>query len=432
MKQISYAHYIMGGCCALLIAMLAACSDGTKSDDPGNTIKHTVSFELGYETSKTPPAQKTVDAGKAVGSLPTPVRPTYDFTGWKDASGKAYTGATIINGDVTLTAQWHFEPGTANPIFRNLFTADPAPLVVDDVVYIVCGNDDLPPGASGDYRIKQWLMYSTTDMKTFKYEGEILQSESFRFGQPNSAWASQIIQGLDGKFYFYVTVLSSLGGYEQVIGVAVADEVTGPYEPQYNPVVRASWTSGDAQVNTQNIDPTVLIDDDGKAYLMWGQSPVYAELNDDMISIKRPIKKWPPTAENPEGWKSPDTYDEGPYLFKRGGYYYMFYPSGIAQVRYERISYSMAPSFNGPWTDGVRITDGGGCFTIHPGVLDFKGQTYLFYHGQDLSLEFDGVTWNGGTGRRSVAVDYLYFNEDGTITPFDLTDAGISVPPKDE
>ncbi|MDR2953072.1 MAG: family 43 glycosylhydrolase [Treponema sp.] len=423
------------------VLLFAACSDDTKSDEPEDTTKYTVSFALGYTTTRNPPASMTVAAGKAAGTLPTPVRPTWDFTGWKDESDKRYTRDTVINGDVALTAQWEFTPGTDNPIFRDYFTADPAPFVVDDVVYIVCGNDVLPPTAPNNeyYRMKQWLMYSTTDMKTFKYENVILKSEDFSFGRANSAWASQIIQGLDGRFYFYVTVDASGG---KAIGVAVAETVTGPYVPERTPVVTRSQQLADTGVqgrnNDLNIDPTALIDDDGKAYLMWGQMPFYAELNEDMISIKGKIKLWPPGVENHAEWKSEDTYDEGPYLYKRGDWYYMFYPSGIAEAGYERISYSMAPSFNGPWTEGVRITggapgfSGGYCYTIHPGILEFKGQAYLFYHNARLSLEVDGATWNGATGRRSVAVDYLYFNEDGTIPFVTLSNDGISLPPVDQ
>jgi len=433
----------------LVIALaFTACGDNTESC--------TITFEMGYTTKNAPPKPVTVKKGGRP-SLPTPNRPAYDFTGWVDENGKAVNNDTVIDNDIVLTAQWHFTPGDANPIIRNYFTADPAPFVEDGVVYLVVGNDDLPPSSTAYYQIKQWLMYYSTDMKTFKLVengkgGVILKSEDFKFGNPNTAWASQIIKGLDDRFYFYVTVEGSQG---QTVGVAIADDVTGPYEAQPNPVVTATMTSQDAKVSTQNIDPTVLIDDDGTAYLMWGQSPLIAELNEDMTSIKRPIRRWagyarststpdpdpdnPFSAENPDGWKSEDTYAEGPYLFKRGKWYYMFYPGGLQETnnKCERISYSMAPSIHGPWTDGKVITDGapgfggGYCYTIHPGVVEFKGQAYMFYHNSKLSLEVNGQTWNGADGRRSVCVDYLYFNDDGkpSVT---LSEEGLSLPPVDE
>jgi hypothetical protein len=55
----------------------------------------------------------------------------------------------------------------------------------------------------------------------------------------------------------------------------------------------------------------------------------------------------------------------------------------------------------------------GGSFTNHPGVVDYKGKTYLFYH--------NGALPGGGGFTRSVCVDELKFNADGSITAFDMT-----------
>jgi beta-xylosidase len=425
---------------AAAVALFAACSDDTASEGT-----YTVSFNLGYETSKTPPASKKVEAGKSAGTLPKPVRLAWNFTGWKDvSSGKAYTKDSIINGDITLTAQWHFEPGPVNPIVTDMFTADPAAFLDDDgTAYIVCGEDRLPPDhvPSEYYRMPRWHMYSTTDMKEFKYEGKILDSNSFSFGQPNSAWASQAIKGLDGKYYFYGTVLFNGGGYEQVICVAVADNPTGPYEPVNTPLVRNSWVVADTGYSgNDNIDPTVFIDDDGSAYLSWGQrQPRIAKLKENMIEIERPIKLvFPPE------WKTEDRFEEGPFLYKRNGIYYMIYASMHVENGSpvaETTSYATAPTINGPWTDGVTITGyapgvngEGNTYTIHPAAFDFNGITYFFYHNGALVLTMeDGSEWQGGEGRRSLCVDYMYFNQDGTIPFIDVRNfAGISVPPRDE
>jgi beta-xylosidase len=434
---------------AAAVALFAACSDGTKSDDPDdpdgpdNTIKYTITFKLGYETSKSPPASKKVEAGKAAGTLPNPIRGAWDFTGWKDASDTPYTKDTIINGDVTLIAQWDFVPGPTNPFITDRFTADPAAFIDDDgTVYLVCGEDQLPPNAPSNeyFRIVGWHMYSTTDMKTFKYENFLLRSDDFSFGTTNSAWASQIIKGLDGKYYFYVTVHYNGGGYEDVIGVAVAENPTGPYVPVQTPLVRHSWVQQDTGYErSDNIDPTVLIDDDGTAYLVWGQlQPRIAKLKENMTEIERPIKLLFP----PE-WKTEDRCEEGPFLYKRNGIYYMIYASmrlnsSNGNAVAETISYSMAPSLDGPWTDGVVISDTApNSYTIHPAVIEFNGQAYIFYHNGNLRIPDPvggtGQIWTGATGRRSLCVDYLYFNEDGTIKFVDVrSDKGLSEPPVDE
>jgi hypothetical protein len=381
---------------------------------------------------QTPPISIIIKAGNSAGSAfpGNPTRPTWDFTGWRDEHGIMFTRNTVINNDITLTASWNFTSGTPNPIIRDRFTADPAALVDGDTVYIFVGHDNLPPSAPTTeyFRIPHWLLYSSQDMKTFNYEGVVLKSEDFSFGTANTAWASQAIRGLDNKYYFYVTVNGSQG---QTIGVAVADHITGPYIPVQTPIVTNSMVNADTGINTNdNIDPTVFIDDDGSAYLMWGQNPPrMAKLKSNMTEIERPVKR-----VTQDGWRSQDVYVEGPFLYKRDNFYYLMYASGWPNNA-ETISYAMADNINGPWTNGVRLTGnassagGGYSYTIHPAAIDFKGQAYLFYHNAMLTLEVDGVTWAGGGGRRSIAVDYLYYNEDGTIQPFEVTNTGLSIPP---
>jgi len=347
-----------------------------------------------------------------------------------------------------------FVPGPTNPFITDRFTADPAAFLDDDgTVYIICGNDVLPPGfESENFRISQWLIYSTKDMKTFEFENVLMKSDDFTYGQANSAWASQAIRGLDGRYYFYGTVMWNGGGYEQVISVAMANEPKGPWaQAGTSPLVRNTMVSQDTGNSETNIDPTVLIDDDDTAWLVWSQRrPRIAKLRDNMIAIERPIKLL-----FPADWTSQDRYEEGPFLYKRNGIYYMIYASMRVNERGEEIaetiSYSMAkedpnnPGLewligkSGVWSNGVPITgsapglDGqGNSYTIHPAVLDFKGQTYLFYHNAALKVtQEDGSVWGGTTGRRSLCVDYLYFNADGTIQFVDVRNpAGLSVPPK--
>jgi len=334
-----------------------------------------------------------------------------------------------------------FVPGPANPFITDKFTADPAAFLdYDGTAYIVCGEDTLPPDAieTEYYRISRWHIYSTKDMKNFKYENVLMRSEDFTYGRVNSAWASQAIMGLDGRYYFYGTVEDNRGN-GQVISVAVADSPTGPYKQVgKDPLVTSRMVSTDLKKSHENIDPTVFIDDDGTAWLAWGQNnPCIAQLDDNMKEIIRPIRFLFPEDGT---WKSQDRYTEGPFLYKRNGWYYMVYASFRVSENAETISYSMARSLEGPWSDGVPITDcapgldgQGNSYTIHPAVFDFKGQTYLFYHNAALRLTMeDGSVWEGATGRRSLCVDYLYFNADGTIQPVDVRNsAGLSAPPKE-
>ena len=78
----------------------------------------------------------------------------------------------------------------------------------------------------------------------------------------------------------------------------------------------------------------------------------------------------------------------------------------------ENIAYATASGMEGPWTYRGELTGmAENSFTIHPAIVEFKGKWYLFYHNAALTL--DGRA--GAIGRRSVCVDELHYNEDGTM-----------------
>jgi len=89
----------------------------------------------------------------------------------------------------------------------------------------------------------------------------------------------------------------------------------------------------------------------------------------------------------------------------------------------------LRPAPRGPWTYQGELTgQTRNSYTIHPGIIDdFKGQSYLFYHNGELTLP-DGQAGNGN--RRSVTIDYLYYDADGRMWPVTQTAAGISTPPR--
>ena len=124
---------------------------------------------------------------------------------------------------------------------------------------------------------------------------------------------------------------------------------------------------------------------------------------------------------------TPPHFEEGPWLHKRGSLYYLTYASlDRTQHRDEKVSYSTAPSIRGPWTYRGELTGSGKySFTIHPGIVQFKGDWYLFLHNAALTIGDQ----NGSIGRRAVTVEHLRYNADGTMKPVVQTDAGVSVPP---
>lgn len=298
-----------------------------------------------------------------------------------------------------------------NPLFTDRFTADPAFTVVGNTVYAYVGEDCAGPG--GWFNMPHWLCYSSTDMKHWKAHGPVLKSEGFAYAAPNSAWAAQMVEE-GGKYYFYVTV-DCKDKREHAIDVAVSDSPTGPFIPARKdgtPLITDGMTR-DSHRRNADIDPTVLIDDDGTPWLAWGNGDCYmVKLKKNMIELDGEIRKVPLR-----------NYSEGPWLFKRGKLYYNVYASDAPGVQPEQIAYSTAPSIEGPWTyRGFVSTSANHGFTIHPSVIQFKGKWYYIYH--DGSYNLDGAP--GGDCRRSVCAEYLHFNSDGTIKFVPLTQEGIS------
>jgi len=294
-----------------------------------------------------------------------------------------------------------------NPIIQTNFTADPAPMVYNDKLYLYTSHDE---DESTWFTMNDWRLYTTEDMVNWTDHGAVLAYNDFDWAKQN-AWAPQTIER-DGKFYMYVPITSREG--KNGIGVAVADSPYGPFrDPLGKPLISNS---------NADIDPTVFIDDDGQAYLFWG-NPVcyYVKLNEDMISQEGEITQIPNTIgafgkrEGKEDSRRPTNYEEGPWLYKRNELYYLFFAAGPLP---EHIGYSTSKKITGPYNyQGVVMPREGGAFTNHPGIVDFKGNTYFFYHNAALP---------GGSGfTRSVAVEQMSFNQDGSIKQMEMTD-GIS------
>lgn len=294
-----------------------------------------------------------------------------------------------------------------NPIIQTMYTADPAPMVYNGKLYLYTSHDE---DNSSWFVMNNWKLYTTTDMVNWTDHGIVLSYSDFSWAK-GDAWAAQCIER-DGKFYMYVPVIAKENN-RPAIGVAVADS---PYGPFYDPLGKPL-----AQTGHGDIDPSVFIDDDGQAYLYWGNpNCYYVELNEDMISFKNEIVHIPMTEEafgKREGnvKDRPTLYEEAPWLYKRNDLYYLLWAGGPIP---EHLGYSTSKSPQGPWKNqGVLMPTEGKSFTNHPGIIDYKGKTYLFYHNGALP---------GGHGfNRSVCVDEVKFNKDGTIQPMKMT-SGIS------
>jgi arabinoxylan arabinofuranohydrolase len=438
----------------------------------------------------------------------------------------------------------HFTTNAQNPIIQTIFTADPAPMVHNDTVYLYTTHDE---DKSTWFTMKDWRCYSSADMVNWTDHGSPLSLDDFSWADKD-AWAAQCIYR-NGKYYFYICAHHKTLN-RMAIGVAVSDKPTGPFtDPIGKPLVADGC--GD-------IDPTVFLDDDSQAYLYWGNPHLkYVKLNEDMISynekvgvVRVPLSKkgfayrirnadntfnWAKSVDglnahaiknkkdnrlywfvsavdkatkknvialgtsdraigsyvdilkkpfisehvdgseiNPtvvidndkQAWLTwgkeslwyvklyddfqsydPDfgiqeiptdkkswfadrikdagdktekrhtTYEEGPWMYKRNNLYYLLYPAGGVP---EHLAYSTSTSPTGPWMyqDTImNIIKENGAFTNHPGLIDFKGNSYLFYH--------NGALPGGGGFNRSVCIDQFDFNADGTIPLITPTKKGV-------
>lgn len=316
---------------------------------------------------------------------------------------------TIIAISVALTSITSAKAD--NPIIQTNYTADPAPMLYDGTVYLYTSHDE-DKTVRNFFTMNDWKCYSSKDMVNWTDRGTIFSYKGFSWSR-GDAWAGQCIPR-NGKFYYYVPVNMKNGG--NAIGVAVADSPTGPFKDAIGAPLLIGYGY---------IDPTVYIDDDGQAYLYWGNPNLWhVKLNEDMISYdqKLGIVKEDLKDEN-FGYRAKKidnrtaAYEEGPWFFKRNAKYYMLYPAGGVP---EHLAYSTSNGPTGPWVYGdtiMHVIQNHGAFTNHPGYIEFKGKSYLFYHDAGLP--------GGGGFKRSVCIEPFNFNADGSIPLITPTSKGV-------
>lgn len=301
-----------------------------------------------------------------------------------------------------------------NPLFRDAYTANPAPMVASDGrLYVFCGHDeqyDDKPGYEGRYGLNttEWLCYSTADMQTWTAHGPVLRPKDFSWSA-GQAWAAQCVE-VKGQYYLFVTTQCEDPDCK-AIGVAVASRPEGPYiDAIGKPLIVDGMTPNGPLGLWNDIDPSVMIDDDGTPWLCWGSGSCFlVRLKRNLLSLDGEIQTLPL-----------DNFVDAPWLYKRNGRYYIAYAS-MGPGR-ETVSYAMARSILGPWENMGQLTGmAEDSFTIYPGIVEFGGKNYLFYHNSTLSLNGYGPS----TGRRSVCVDELFYGSDGSIRPVEQTEAGI-------
>ena len=344
----------------------------------------------------------------------------YDSYNKNDMKRTVFAAITLLLA-ITLQAQRLLVGEQSSGIKRvnnRMYNPDPAPVVSGDRLYVFTGHD---LDTATYFRMPDWQVFSTTDMEHWTDHGIVLSTANFKWAkQGDNAWASQAIER-NGKWYWYVAAEDTTK-HLHGIGVAVADRPEGPWaDPIGKPLIPGNWGF---------IDPTVFIDDDGQAWLFWGNNGCwYAKLNEDMISIDTSFADNgicdmramldDETQFGPKCLKMDyqlhkkvmkTGFEEAPWIYKIGDTYFLEYAAGGVP---EHWAYSTAKSIHGPWHYEGRITDESpGSFTIHGGTIDFKGKSYLFYH--------DGIPSGGNGFRRTTAFREFQRMKDGRIPKIDI------------
>ena len=295
----------------------------------------------------------------------------------------------------------HKFESNGNPIIRDKHTADPAVLVEGDTLWLFAGHD--AAGNQSGYVMKDWLLYSTTDMKHWTEYPSPLRIDDFKWADSHQAYAGHVAKGKDGRYYWYVS--TNWCG----IGVAVSDKIIGPYKDALGKPLLTNKDCFASKHSWACIDPAILMDDDGTPYIIWGNKECYyAKLKDNMTEIDGEIHR----IDVPN-------FTEAPWMHKYNGKYYLTYASEWP----EKIAYAVSDHIGGPYTPmGIISEIAGNSNTTHPAIVNFKGQWLFFSHNGGLP---DGTSYS-----RSIIAEPMSYDGEGCIHRIPATAEGVSEIPK--
>ncbi len=300
-----------------------------------------------------------------------------------------------------------------NPALEGYY-ADPEILYSEKTgKYYIYPTSDGFNNWSGTY----FKVFSSENLVDWNDEGIIIDLKKDVSWADRNAWAPCIVEKkINGeyKYFYYFTAA-------QKIGVAVADNPTGPFVDSGKPLIdfKPKGITGG-----QEIDPDVFTDPKtGKSYLYWGNGYMAAaELNSDMISINKPSLK----LMNVDG-----TFREGSYVIYRNGTYYFMWSEDDTRSPKYKVRYGTSDSPMGKLTipeNNIVISQNVEkeiFATGHNSVVQIPGKDewYLVYHRFTRPA---GIKMGDAAGfNREVCIDKLEFDADGNIKPVIPTLVGI-------
>lgn len=329
---------------------------------------------------------------------------TMDWNRWTDISAQVQVAQGQRHGTVLTAPAWMTQelrtatpatlpakPQPAPPAIIDGFTADPSIRVFGDTYYIY------PTSDKPNWQTTDFSVWSSKNLVDWKKEGMILDVANDLRWANIQAWAPDVIER-NGTYYMYFCA-------EGEIGVATSASPTGPFvDALGKPLVPKG--SG---VESNTIDPYPFIDDDGQAYLYFGNGPLVnvVKLKPDMITLDGPV----------QGIELRD-HREAPVVFKRNGTYYFMWSIDDARSPNYRVGWGTAASPMGPVTSPeddfiVLQRNGPAVGTAHHSVVNVPGtdRWYAAYHRHALP--------EGGGYQRQTVLARMEFGPDGKIMPMD-------------
>lgn len=272
------------------------------------------------------------------------------------------------------------------------FHADPHLVRLGDTYYLYPTTDGVENWGATSFRA-----WSSRDLQRWQDEGVILDLPRDLVWAKGRAWAPAMATR-NGRFYFYYCA-------EQNIGVAVADRPAGPFK---DPLGRPLVAKGDYP-RLQTIDPMVFVDEDGAAFLYFGQGRCMAvRLRDDMISFDAAAVRD----------ITPPGYNEGPFVHKRQGRYYLSWSEFDTRDPRYSVAYATSASPMGPFTKAAAnpilrqsgVIKGAGHHSI--AQLPGRDEWVIAYHRFGIP--------NGDGYHRETCLSPLKHGPDGSLLPVDV------------
>jgi len=288
-----------------------------------------------------------------------------------------------------------------NPFITSIYTADPSAHVWADGRLYVYPSHDMDP-AKGCDLMDRYHVFSTDDMVNWRDEGEIFNASQVAWGRKEGGfmWAPDCAYKNGTYYYYFPHPSETKWNNTWKIGVATSKQPASNFKQ----AGYIEGLGGDAM-----IDPCVFVDTDGTAYFYYGGGRMCkgGKLKDNMTELDGTM----------QGMEGLVDFHEGTWVFKRNGIYYLTYADNNPIENQLRYATSSSPL--GPWIYRGVYLGKTGCDTNHGSVIEYKGKWYAFYHNKSIS--------NTGKGNlRSICVDVLNFNDDGTIQMVKQTKSGVA------